>query len=113
MRRALVLAVLALALATTALAQGKTRVPSPSGGLRGPLGVEAAQPAPEPIVAPAPALRSPVPTRQATGGQCRLACAQDYYFCLSTEAADDCPGAWSQCRAACDAGLKASKTPAG
>lgn len=113
MRRVLVFAVLFLAMGASALAQGKMRVPAPPTALRGPLDVQAPPPAPQPMALPASVLRSPVPSRQATGRQCRLTCAQDYYFCLSTEAADDCPGAWSQCRAACDAGLKASKTPAG
>jgi hypothetical protein len=40
------------------------------------------------------------------GAQCRLTCAQDYYFCLASELSDDCPGAWGQCRAACAAGAR-------
>ena len=36
-------------------------------------------------------------------GQCRLSCAQSYYFCLSGDGGDDCPATWGQCRAACDA----------
>jgi hypothetical protein len=34
--------------------------------------------------------------------QCRLACAQPYYFCLAGENAVICPDAWSRCVAACD-----------
>lgn len=36
-------------------------------------------------------------------GQCRLSCAQSYYFCLSGDGGDDCPATWGQCRAGCDA----------
>ena len=36
--------------------------------------------------------------------QCRLQCAQDYYFCLAGDASDECPQAWGQCRLGCDPG---------
>lgn len=36
-------------------------------------------------------------------GQCRLSCAQTYYFCLAQDASEDCSPHWGQCRAACDA----------
>lgn len=36
-------------------------------------------------------------------GQCRLSCAQTYYFCLAQDASEDCSPNWGQCRAACDA----------
>jgi hypothetical protein len=36
-------------------------------------------------------------------GQCRLSCAQTYYFCLAQDASEDCSPQWGQCRAACDA----------
>lgn len=75
-------------------------------------------PAPAPFTAPSEAavasppvspLMSPLPPLPVDGaGQCRLDCAQGYYFCLSGGMADDCPAAWSQCRAACVvAGLRA------
>ena len=34
--------------------------------------------------------------------QCRLQCAQTYYFCLAGDGSDECPQAWSQCRLGCD-----------
>ena len=33
--------------------------------------------------------------------QCRMSCAQTYYFCLAGNQIDDCPASWSQCRAGC------------
>ncbi|MFN3521795.1 MAG: hypothetical protein ACK4YQ_06070 [Phenylobacterium sp.] len=62
----------------------------------------APSPAPAPA-APLASAASPPAALGDTAGQCRLSCAQSYYFCLASELADDCPGAWSQCRAACDA----------
>ena len=34
--------------------------------------------------------------------ECRLACAQPYYFCLAGETAGVCPDNWGRCVAACD-----------
>jgi hypothetical protein len=34
-------------------------------------------------------------------GQCRLACAHSYYFCLAGENAEACPGNWTQCLTTC------------
>lgn len=68
-----------------------------------PQGAETeAAPSPAPA-APLASAASPPAALGDTAGQCRLSCAQSYYFCLASELADDCPGAWSQCRAACDA----------
>jgi len=39
--------------------------------------------------------------------QCRLSCAQTYYFCLSESRPEDCSGNWGQCRAACSASQSA------
>ena len=43
----------------------------------------------------------PLPTR-ADPGQCRVRCAQTYYFCAGGDSADECAPAWAQCRAACE-----------
>ncbi|MDO8800537.1 hypothetical protein [Phenylobacterium sp.] len=112
MRRALSLLVLTLALAGPAGAQQAT--PGAATALRG------SQSAGSPV-APAPAgdvaataaaalAQSTIPLRSlpdtpvaGAAGQCRLSCAQSYYFCLSGDGGDDCPATWSQCRAACDA----------
>ena len=50
-------------------------------------------------------LPPPVASAPVGGGgqQCRLACAQQYYFCQSNGQADECPSSWGQCRAGCDA----------
>jgi hypothetical protein len=44
---------------------------------------------------------SPIP--QDTG-QCRVSCAQAYYFCLAGDDADTCSGPWTSCLAACSRG---------
>jgi hypothetical protein len=44
--------------------------------------------------------------------QCRLACAQPYYFCLAGENAAVCPDAWSRCVAACDIPTEPEGMPA-
>lgn len=58
-------------------------------------------PAPAPAMPAAPVGMTPAPSG-ADAGRCRLSCARSYYFCLASDTPDDCPGAWSQCRAACD-----------
>lgn len=72
--------------------------------LRGPVS-EAKAPSPAPPAAPAlPALLAPLATpSSAEAERCRLNCASGYYFCLSTEAAEDCAPSWMQCRSACEA----------
>lgn len=59
------------------------------------------------IVAPPPAPPA-LPALGYDSDHCRSTCARSYYFCLSTERADDCPGAWGQCRARCDTPSQAS-----
>ena len=61
---------------------------------------------PSPPVAPA---FSPIPP-QATAEQCRMRCAQDYYFCLAENEISDCAPTWGQCRLACN--KTATTTPA-
>jgi hypothetical protein len=112
-RAALFLICLVLAGSGAALAQSRTG----SGlELRGPASEEtvAATPQSETPADSPPAL-SALPVAAPVfssaglvdgGAQCRLTCAQDYYFCLASELSDDCPGAWGQCRAACAAGAR-------
>lgn len=111
MRRALALAALALVLATPAGAQQKGRLTQPASGvaLRGaqpatpdpqaPTALEAAAAA----LAAARAQSTPAAQVRAAPAQCRLTCAQEYYFCLAGDGTDDCAPHWGQCRAACDA----------
>ncbi|HEX5378494.1 MAG TPA: hypothetical protein VFW47_07955 [Phenylobacterium sp.] len=115
MRLALTLAALILVVAGPAGAQqkGRLKAPPPSQGLRG--SVSAAAPAVRPVPSPAPAGLDPIPqsifqpqpiASAPVGGapqQCRLACAQAYYFCLAGDFPDQCSGSWGQCRSGCDA----------
>lgn len=61
---------------------------------------------------PPPVLSTPAPiaplSSSPQAGQCRLACAQTYYFCLAGDAPDECPAAWTQCRVGCNLGSPAS-----
>ena len=113
MRRVLILLALTLALANPAGAQ---QAPSPTAApvLRGSQSADpaAAPDATSPVAANAAAAlaQSFIPLRTLSetpvagvAGQCRLSCAQSYYFCLSGDGGDDCPATWGQCRAACDA----------
>ena len=113
MSRLLTLLILTLALASPAGAQ---QAPSPTAApvLRGLLSADAgdAPDATSPVAASAAAAlaQSFIPLRTLSdtpvageAGQCRLSCAQSYYFCLSGDGGDDCPATWGQCRAACDA----------
>jgi hypothetical protein len=52
----------------------------------------------QPLPVPVNTIASPIPT---DAGQCRLGCAQAYYFCLSAADADDCGGTWTTCRSDC------------
>lgn len=83
--------------------------------LRGPLPASApaakAPAKPKPAVAPtlaaASAAQSSLPADD--GGQCRLACAQAYYFCLSSDETGGCGSTWVRCRTDCGA----APSPAG
>jgi len=78
--------VLALILASPALGQVRTPVALPP------------PPPPRETLFLAPSLITPL-AREA--GQCRLDCAQAYYFCLSAGEPEDCGPSWGQCRATC------------
>jgi hypothetical protein len=118
MRRVLIPCVLALAMAAPAGAQEKKarpRVPPPaassSPALRGPV---AAAPMSLPASRPPPVdfsaaqslfLPSPIASAPVGGApqQCRLSCAQTYYFCAAGEDGESCSANWGQCRSGCDA----------
>jgi hypothetical protein len=85
----LVVALPALALAADVGAGGTKPAPSAQASVQ-----HAATP---PVLAP-PAPIS-VPTDPA---QCRMSCAQTYYFCRAGDHPDDCAGTWGQCVATCN-----------
>lgn len=61
----------------------------------------AASAAPAPTT-PAP-LASAAPTSApADPAECRMGCAQSYYFCASQDHTENCSPSWSQCVATCD-----------
>ena len=51
-----------------------------------------------PVAAPA----LPAPSPPADAGECRMGCAQGYYFCRAGEQTGDCGSSWSQCVATCN-----------
>jgi pyruvate/2-oxoglutarate dehydrogenase complex dihydrolipoamide acyltransferase (E2) component len=55
-----------------------------------------------PPAAAAPALALPAPSPPADPAECRMGCAQAYYFCRAGEQTGDCGSAWSQCVATCN-----------
>jgi hypothetical protein len=49
-----------------------------------------------------PVTTPPAPVSVPTDpGQCRMSCAQTYYFCRAGDHPDDCAGTWGQCVATC------------
>jgi hypothetical protein len=51
-----------------------------------------------------PVISPPAPVGPlADAGQCRMSCAQTYYFCRAGDHPDDCAGPWGQCVATCNA----------
>lgn len=112
MRSALFLCALVLAATGPAAAQSAKKktlaVPPPAAAAATPAAPVLASPPLDPRAPILPpvgaALASPV------GGpalQCRKACAQTYYFCLSDGRSEDCSGNWGQCRAGCGAADRA------
>jgi len=112
MRRPLILLLL-LALAAPAAAQerqrGRLRLvqPAPLSRLRGPA-AETLAPAEAPPISPVPMAAistPPLPFAPSPSdpAQCRIGCAQSYYFCLAADDGESCAPAWGQCRAACSA----------
>ena len=118
MRRILTLCVLALAIAGPAGAQEKKarpKVPPPtassSPALRGAVSAAPMSRAPDlppPVdlnAAQSLFLPSPIASAPVGGApqQCRLSCAQTYYFCMAGEDGESCSANWGQCRSGCDA----------
>lgn len=119
MTRSLRLIIVLLAIAGVAEAQQTSRPPASAAatlGLRGAVTQENPVERPatngqraqarEPVAYGArgaiPPLTVAAPGAGDVAQQCRLACAQAYYICLSGGQADDCPTSWSQCRAGCN-----------
>jgi hypothetical protein len=51
---------------------------------------------------PLPVLSPPPPRSRVDPGQCRISCAQTYYFCAGGDSPGECAPAWAQCRAGCE-----------
>jgi len=68
----------------------------------------AAQPSPAPATvqsaATIPVITPPTPaaTPVVEPAECRMGCAQTFYFCHAGEHPDDCAGTWGQCVASCN-----------
>jgi hypothetical protein len=108
---------LAAAIAGQAMAQAQHKPPSfvtPPPQLRGPQAPAQQGPPPAPVRPPNqsldPTLAPPVDTAARLGGLeqeraggaiCRQACAQTYYFCLTTEESQSCAASWTTCLTAC------------
>lgn len=43
-----------------------------------------------------------LPSPSGDGGQCRMGCAQTYYFCAASPDDSDCASTWGQCASACN-----------
>ena len=84
----------AIALAADALPDGgKLTIP--------PQPVKAAPPADAPPAPPPPPVAT-VAVARVDPSDCRMTCAQTYYFCSAADSGgDSCGGRWSQCVAAC------------
>jgi len=55
-----------------------------------------------PAISP-PKITPPAPTvSPADPAECRMSCAQTYYFCRAGDQPDECAGTWGQCVASCD-----------
>ena len=102
-------AILLVVLFATSAAAAPQRAPAvDAAGLRGP--VPAGDPGAgtsSPTTAAARLRKTVAPpqpivsTLPADGGQCRQACAHTYYRCLAGDYAEQCPQAWTLCRADC------------
>jgi hypothetical protein len=93
----LLVAIPALALAAAsdgAPGGGRLKVAAPAPAAR----PEQAQPAANAL----PRLAAPPPATQAEPSECRMGCAQTYYFCRAGDHADDCAPTWGQCVASCN-----------
>ena len=60
--------------------------------------------APQPTMqhaATPPVISPPPPTVPSAPSQCRMGCAQTYYFCRAGDHPDDCSRTWGECVATC------------
>jgi hypothetical protein len=118
MSRSLAFLFLSLLVAAPAAAQEKrakpTTVirPSPLAGLRSAAAPEALAartgrtltappPLASPVATPIATLPLPFTPQASEPGQCRMACAQSYYFCLAGDDAETCAPSWGQCLSSC------------
>jgi hypothetical protein len=84
----LLIALPALALAADA-GGGRTKPSAPPATMQRAATMPLTSPLAPPSVATDPA-------------QCRMGCAQTYYFCRAGDRPDDCAGSWGQCVATCN-----------
>jgi hypothetical protein len=89
----LLVALPALALAADAGGGGRLKfVPPPA-----PTAATVQSAATIPVIIPPPPKNAP-----ADPAQCRMNCAQTFYFCRAADHPDDCAGTWGQCVASCN-----------
>jgi hypothetical protein len=63
----------------------------------------AARPATVQTAATSPTIAPPAPAAPpADSSECRMSCAQTYYFCRATDRVDDCARTWSECVIVCN-----------
>src|ERR1700722_18101997 len=55
-----------------------------------------------PTVSPPKLTPSAPTTAPADPSECRITCAQSYYFCRAGDNPDNCSGTWGQCVATCN-----------
>lgn len=55
-----------------------------------------------PLLLPLPVQPTSISASSSSGGQCRLSCSREYYFCLAGEDSR-CPQYWSRCVSGCGA----------
>jgi hypothetical protein len=84
--------------------------PAAARALRGPIDAAVSPPIKTAALRGLSPLPSPTPSAP-DAEQCRLACAQSYYFCAADEGAtSDCPESWSSCTAGCEPSAALYKT---
>jgi hypothetical protein len=76
----------------------KITPPIPASATRAQPGPVKARPTPAATPLVISPILSPLPVDT---GDCRLGCAQAYYFCLSNDGADSCGTTWTGCRSDC------------
>ena len=54
-----------------------------------------------PTISP-PKLTPIAPISPTDPAECRMSCAQTYYYCRAGDQPDECAGSWGQCVATCD-----------